>query len=509
MTKARSIANLLSTANGKIAGTNLDVSFENISDTGTEGTKVASGTTAQRGSTAGQWRYNTTTGFFEGRNASGSFSTLEPAPTVTSVDVTEVQSASGGNQTFVITGTNFTSGGVVAFVGSSAQFNATTTTFNSATQVTAVAAKSSFLNAQEPYKIKFVSASGLAGTSTTGLINVDNAPNFDTASGSLGTLSDSARAASNITTVQATDPEGDSVTFAKQSGTLPTGITFNSNGTFSGTANAETSDTTYSFTIRATAGGKTSDRAFTIAVNAPVIQVYTSGSGTWNRPAGLSATSQIKLLIVAGGGGAGGGRTSDPAGGGGAGGLITITNFITAASSYTYSIGGGGQGGQSGSAYGSNGSNTTFASSGSGTLTANGGGGGGGTTYGSSVHGNSGGSGGGSGSYNGNGGSSNQTASFTIDGTTYSNVGFGNSGSGGNGGAGGGAGGSASGDSGGSGKNVSSDFGTSYGNSGVFSKGGNDGSGGNASSNTGNGGGSNFGTHPGGNGGSGIIIIKY
>ena len=67
MTKARSIANLLSTANGKIAGTNLDVSFENISDTGTEGTKVASGTTAQRGSTTGQWRYNSTTGYFEGR----------------------------------------------------------------------------------------------------------------------------------------------------------------------------------------------------------------------------------------------------------------------------------------------------------------------------------------------------------------------------------------------------------------------------------------------------------
>ena len=32
---------LLDTANGKIAGENLDVSFENITDTGTEGTKVA------------------------------------------------------------------------------------------------------------------------------------------------------------------------------------------------------------------------------------------------------------------------------------------------------------------------------------------------------------------------------------------------------------------------------------------------------------------------------------
>ena len=83
MARNRDISKLLSTSNGKIAGTNLDVSFENISDTGTEGTKVASGTTAQRGSTAGQWRYNTTTGFFEGRGAS-EFSTLEPTATVTS-----------------------------------------------------------------------------------------------------------------------------------------------------------------------------------------------------------------------------------------------------------------------------------------------------------------------------------------------------------------------------------------------------------------------------------------
>ena len=70
MTKARDLSKLLSTSNGKIAGTNLDVSFENISDTGTEGTKVASGTTAQRGSTTGQFRFNSTTGKFEGRNSS-------------------------------------------------------------------------------------------------------------------------------------------------------------------------------------------------------------------------------------------------------------------------------------------------------------------------------------------------------------------------------------------------------------------------------------------------------
>ena len=44
---------------------NLGTGFVNITDTGTEGTKVASGTTAQRGSTAGQFRFNTTTNLAE------------------------------------------------------------------------------------------------------------------------------------------------------------------------------------------------------------------------------------------------------------------------------------------------------------------------------------------------------------------------------------------------------------------------------------------------------------
>ena len=38
-------------------------------------------------------------------------------PVVSGSDVTEVDSNAGGNQTFVITGSNFTSGGTIAFVG--------------------------------------------------------------------------------------------------------------------------------------------------------------------------------------------------------------------------------------------------------------------------------------------------------------------------------------------------------------------------------------------------------
>ncbi len=291
MTKARDIA---------------DFKFENIVDTGTEGTKVAAGTTAQRGSTTGQWRYNSTTGFFEGKSAT-TVLTLEPTPTVTSVDDTEVDSAGGGNQTIVITGTNFTSGATASFVGSSASFDASTTTVNSATQITAIAPKASFLNAQEPYKVKVTSASGLAGTSTTGLINVDNAPTWTTNAGSLGSIVEDATG--NHFTVAASDAEGDTLAYTLQSGSLG-GLSLNSSsGVISGDPTDVSSDTTNSFTLRATAGSKTADRAFSYittnkvfdgstqalaATNAETIRTLTSATSSddgvyWIKPTGRTA----------------------------------------------------------------------------------------------------------------------------------------------------------------------------------------------------------------------------
>ena len=90
MTRARDLSKLLGTANnGVIPNSNLGVSFENISDTGTAGTKVASGTTAQRGSTAGQIRFNTTTGlaeYYDGTN----FKSIDSPPTITAVSPLEV-----------------------------------------------------------------------------------------------------------------------------------------------------------------------------------------------------------------------------------------------------------------------------------------------------------------------------------------------------------------------------------------------------------------------------------
>ncbi|MDA8919419.1 hypothetical protein N9I13_00295 [bacterium] len=329
MTKARDIADLLD-ANGDVKSASLDnvpasdnASAltsgtlpnarlpNNIIDGGTTGTKVASGTTAQRGSSAGEWRYNSTTGFFEGRNTDGTFSTLVPDPTISSVDDTEIDSAGGGNQTLVITGTNFASGGVISFIGNdSTTFNATSTTFNSATQVTAVAPKSSFANSKEPYDIKYTGGDGKTAI-LADVINVDNAPSWSTASGSVGNVLES----TTISTIQlsATDPDGDAVTYSETTSTLSgIGLSLSSSGAITGSVGAVSGNTTTAFTVRATAGTKTTDRNFTITIaniNTQALlwdatnlegQNTTMPSSNGNGLGGLSPSTAVTLTNVQG-----------------------------------------------------------------------------------------------------------------------------------------------------------------------------------------------------------------
>ena len=236
----------------------------NIVDSGTEGTKVATGTTAQRGSTTGQWRFNTTTGFFEGRNSAGVFQSLEPQPTIISTNVSEVDSNAGGNVTIRVTGTNFLTGGTIKFIGNDAtEITASTSTFINAANYDAVIAKSSFVNSKEPYDVKYISTTGLTAT-LDDQINVDTSPTWSTASGSLGNVNEGA---SGSFSVSATDADSDTIVYSLQSGSLG-GLSINSStGAITGTASSVSSATTNSFTIRATANSKTADRAFSFITN--------------------------------------------------------------------------------------------------------------------------------------------------------------------------------------------------------------------------------------------------
>jgi hypothetical protein len=545
MTRARDLSKLLGTANnGVIPNSNLGVSFENISDSGTAGTKVASGTTGQRGSTAGQIRFNTTTGLAEYYTGT-EFKIIDTPPTVTAISPLEVDSTAGGNITFTVTGTNFQSGAVTKFVGNDGtEITASTTTVTNSTTISAVIARSSFVGAKEPYDVKVINASGLLGI-LDNQINVDVSPAWSTASGSLGSFSNYDTVSVSAT---ATDADSDTIVYSVQSGTLPTGLSLNSStGAITGTPTGATSATTSSFTLRATANSKTADRAFTITVS-PAVQAFTS-NGSWSVPAGVST---VKVLVVAGGGGGGttsNGNQSLRASAGGAGGLIYISNWnVSGASSYSISIGQGG-----GST--SNGGNTTI-SGGSKTLTALGGGYGGWSD--NTDFGSSGGSGGSKWYQSYTGSSATQPANTSDGVNTYNGTGFGNKGGdsfgsspyGGGGGGAGSAGMNAStaasgasltdeqsntltGDTsnglGGTGKYFGNIFGNQYGESGFFASGGTSagyttvatkahlGGGGigdnrstspnNALSdgqvNTGGGAGG------GGNGGSGIVLISY
>jgi hypothetical protein len=239
----------------------------------------------------------------------------------------------------------------------------------------------------EPYDIQVVNGSGLSAI-LEDTITVNESPVWTTASGSLGTLTVSDLSASALTTstLVATDPESGDVDYYISSGALPTGLSLNSEtGVISGTANTESSDTTYNFTVQAhDSASNFTSRNFSITVQAPVITTFNS-PGTFTVPASLTS---VDVLVVAGGGGGGAEPGNNGPGGGGAGGLIYRPAYpITASTPISVTVGGGGQGGTSAStgagnpgqgitggaptAQGANGSDSVFSG-----LTAKGGGGG-------------------------------------------------------------------------------------------------------------------------------------
>ena len=265
MTKARDLSKLLPTANGKIAGENLDVSFENITDTGTEGTRVATGTTGQRGTTAGQLRFNTTTGLAEYYNGTG-FTKIEGTPVITSISPNNIDIDSNPlPQNISISGENFQSGATVTFIDSSGvSINSTSVTFNSATSLTATV-PSSVNSIQQPFDIRVNNPTGLSATLNDGL-QILASPIWNTASGSLGSTGD--RENTNIQ-LSATDPDSGAVTFAETGGTVlsTAGLSISSSGLISGTPNDVVSNTTINFTIRATDNeGAYTDRNFSLTI---------------------------------------------------------------------------------------------------------------------------------------------------------------------------------------------------------------------------------------------------
>jgi hypothetical protein len=262
MTRARDLSKLLGTNNnGVIPNSNLDVSFQNITDTGTQGTKVATGTTAQRGSTQGQIRFNTTTGLAEYYTGT-QFKIIDSPPTVTSISPSTALSA---NTSIAITGSNFSSGATVQFIGNDGTvYNSPTVTVNNSGSITALTPATTLTVANEPYDVKVTNASGLSSILNDAL-DAGSSPSWNTASGNL--TSQLAGLTIN-TSVSATDIDaGQTISYSVQSGSLPTGLSLNSStGAITGTAGNVGADTTSTFSISASDGTNSATRSFNIII---------------------------------------------------------------------------------------------------------------------------------------------------------------------------------------------------------------------------------------------------
>ena len=268
MTRARDLSKLLGTANnGVIPNSNLGVSFENISDTGTAGTKVASGTTGQRGSTAGQIRYNTDNNALEVRNNSTFVALESPLGliSVSPIGITPANNAVGGNQ-ITLTGNNFKSGATVKFIGNDGtEFNATSVSFTNSS--TLIATAPTLTEAKEPFDVKVINPSGNFAQ-LDNQIQINTSPVWQTASGTLATIDDTATG--THATISATDIDGgDTISYSESTNVLSgAGLTLNSStGAISGNPTNVDNNTTYTFGINASDGTDIVNRSFNIIVN--------------------------------------------------------------------------------------------------------------------------------------------------------------------------------------------------------------------------------------------------
>src|SRR5210317_946931 len=231
-----------------------------------------------------------TDGYFLMTNADGSMSWAEggaSGPSVTSVDYPGDDTAAdpAGGQTVVLTGTNFGSSMTVSIGGTTAPSVA----HDSSTQLTITTPA----KAAGDYDIVVTNTvTGASGTFVNG-ISYNGIPTWTTPAGSLGTF-ESETTISTIT-LQATEPDGGTITFNITNGALPSGLSL-TGANIDGTTTAESSTTLYSFTIEAIDDeNQSTPRNFSITVNAS--ELTPSENFTINTYTGNGSTQSIEGKI--------------------------------------------------------------------------------------------------------------------------------------------------------------------------------------------------------------------
>ena len=179
----------------------------------------------------------------------------ETKPTITGISPNVAENT---QTAITITGTNFVNTPNVDAINSTGAItSADSVSFSSATTLVT----NFTLPVDGTYFIRVENPDGNAVRSSSAILTISDAPAWQTAAGSLGTVDAGGTISFTVNATNAT-------AYAVQSGSLPGGASLNtSTGAITGTESGATSDTTYNFTIRATdAQAQTADRAFSIAV---------------------------------------------------------------------------------------------------------------------------------------------------------------------------------------------------------------------------------------------------
>jgi len=200
-------------------------------------------------------------------------------PTISTTSLTGSPSTS---ETYTINGTGFVTVPIVEFISTTGAITrASAVSFTSSTEIDATVTL-----ANGTYYVRVENNDGGAVRSTNPILTVSQAPSWTTSAGSLGsvsagsTVSLSVLATSDSTIAYSEVTSGGNVlTGTSDTPATTMSLTLNSStGAITGTAPSPTSETTYTFTLRATdAESQTADRQFSITVSVGI-----NNSGQFN-----------------------------------------------------------------------------------------------------------------------------------------------------------------------------------------------------------------------------------
>jgi hypothetical protein len=235
-------------------------------------THVKRGTTGNRPGSAvlGDQYFDTDEGVLYNYKSTGwTKVSQDPPPKVMSISPT---TSSTSGTTISISGTDFKSGATVQFIGTdSVTRNAVSVT--SVSSVLLNATTPQLPVAYEPYDVKVINPDNLSST-ISGVLDAGGTPVWSTSSGNLITVN---AGASVSTSVSASDPDGNTISYSSTN--IPGWLSLNSStGSITGTAASPSSTTVYTFDITASDGTNTSTRSFSVTSYVWSSQLFSGGT---------------------------------------------------------------------------------------------------------------------------------------------------------------------------------------------------------------------------------------